>query len=199
MTSIAGGGPNGTNLYEPGDGGPALGASINACDGLDRDEQGNFYLCSSFPSKLRKINTAGIINTIAGGGLALGDGGEAVYCMMHPFATAVAPNGDLIVSDYGTNRIRKISYTTEVKSTAPAAENIAVYPTLNNGSFTIDLTALTATEAQIVIMDMSGRKIMALSAATDKATNVTMDAPAGTYYVIATAGEHRYSKQIIIN
>lgn len=62
-----------------GDGGPATAAQIGAIQGIAVDLLGNVYLSDTDHQRVRKIDTAGVITTIAGTGIAgySGDGGPA--------------------------------------------------------------------------------------------------------------------------
>jgi len=61
-----------------GDGGLAIGASLSYPAGLAFDPSGNLYIADTYNSNVRKVDTNGIISTVAGdggqGGFA-GDGG----------------------------------------------------------------------------------------------------------------------------
>ena len=54
--------------------------------------------------------TAGDIYIVAGGGATLGDGGPAAKALLgNPFDVAVSPQGSLLVTDGGDNRLRAIA------------------------------------------------------------------------------------------
>ena len=57
-----------------GDGGPAIAARLNYPSGVGIDAIGNVYISDGLNDRVRKINTAGIINTIAGGGWSSSNG-----------------------------------------------------------------------------------------------------------------------------
>ena len=64
-----------------------------------------------FRSRVRKVDTNGIITTIAGTGIATidGDGGPAVDAGLHkPMYVYAAPNGDIYIGESNNNRIRLI-------------------------------------------------------------------------------------------
>lgn len=75
ITTFAG---TGTSGYS-GDGGPATLAKIHLADDIKCDTSGNIYFCDFLNDAVRKIDTSGIITTIAGTGIAgfSGDGGPA--------------------------------------------------------------------------------------------------------------------------
>jgi uncharacterized protein (TIGR03437 family) len=55
-----------------GDGGPALSASLNGPRGVVLDSQGRLYVADSGNGRVRRINTTGTIQTVAGGGSITG-------------------------------------------------------------------------------------------------------------------------------
>ena len=77
ITTIAGGNKNGG--YR-GDGGPASRAKLNGPEDIESDARGNLYFLDEGNYAVRKIDTQGIITTVAGNGTCAysGDGGPAV-------------------------------------------------------------------------------------------------------------------------
>ena len=57
-----------------GDGGPALQAQFGSIDGLAADAQGNLYISDTTNSRVRMVNTSGIVSTVAGTGIQGGTG-----------------------------------------------------------------------------------------------------------------------------
>ncbi len=95
--------------YLTGDGGPATAATLYFPCSIAVDTIGNVYVADRYNYRIRKINTAGIISTFAGGGTAgLGDGGPATAAFMHPNSLAVDKIGNIYLSDDNSSRIRKI-------------------------------------------------------------------------------------------
>jgi trimeric autotransporter adhesin len=94
-----------------GDGGPALAAQLYDPHGMVFDRFGNLYIADSQNHRIRKINTSGIITTVAGNGLAAfsGDGGLAINASLHlPNDLAVDSVGNLFICDSYNHRIRKV-------------------------------------------------------------------------------------------
>ena len=62
-----------------GDGGPATAAQIGSIQGVAVDGKGNLYLSDTDRNRVRKVDAAGVITTIAGTGAAgfSGDSGPA--------------------------------------------------------------------------------------------------------------------------
>jgi len=97
-----------------GDGGPASSAQLKAPVGITLDAAGNIFFADNFNQCIRKVSTAGTITTIAGNGTLgfAGDGGSATAAEFnYPMGVAVDRQGNLYVSDYSNNRIRKVSTT----------------------------------------------------------------------------------------
>jgi sugar lactone lactonase YvrE len=107
ITTIAG---NGRYGYS-GDGGPATDARLNRPEHLWVDAHGNVYVADTFNSRIRKIDTAGIITTVAGNGSQSfsGDGGPAKTAGLSKISgVAIGPDGALYIADSGHNRIRRV-------------------------------------------------------------------------------------------
>ena len=96
-TVIAGNGPDGFS----GDDGPATLAVLNTPQGVAVDGAGNIYVADYGNHRMRKIDTSGNINTIAGNGKAQfsGDNGPAMSAGMDPFDLALDSAGDILVVD----------------------------------------------------------------------------------------------------
>src|SRR6478752_1055720 len=86
-----------------GDGGPATAAQLNIAvprGGLATDSQGNLYIADGGNSRIRKVDTNGIITTVAGNGQIgfgnAGDGKAATeVALCNPVGVAVDNTGNL--------------------------------------------------------------------------------------------------------
>jgi hypothetical protein len=95
-----------------GDGGPAISAQLDNPFGIAVDTSGNIYFTENFGYRIRKINSAGIISTIAGNGIAgySGDGGLATAALINnPRGIGLDDSGNVYFTDFGNHLIRKIS------------------------------------------------------------------------------------------
>ncbi|MBE2290590.1 MAG: T9SS type A sorting domain-containing protein, partial [Chitinophagaceae bacterium] len=108
ITTIAGTGVTGFS----GDGGPASAATFNAVGGIALDDTGNLYVLDVANYRVRKINRAGIISTIAGNGVSAysGDGGPALSAQLkHPFHITTDLLNNIYISEVDNGSVRKIS------------------------------------------------------------------------------------------
>jgi DNA-binding beta-propeller fold protein YncE len=112
-----------------GDGGPALEARIaqpvgQAADPAGRvayDHEGNLLIADTENDRIRKIDSAGIITTIAGTGSAgySGDDGPAVAAKInHPIDVAVGDDNTVYFTDVGNSCVRKIDAAGTISTVA---------------------------------------------------------------------------------
>jgi sugar lactone lactonase YvrE len=107
ITTVAG---TGLPMFS-GDGGPAAQASVNVPMHLVFDSVGNLYVADSGNNRVRKIDPAGVITTVAGSGVRgfSGDGGDALEARLNmPVALALGADGTLFIADSGNNRVRAV-------------------------------------------------------------------------------------------
>jgi sugar lactone lactonase YvrE len=117
LTVVAG---NGTAGYS-GDGGPAIDAQFHYIHALAVDASGNIFVADTNNNRVRKINPAGIVTTIAGTGAwgSEGEGGAAASAQLAgPRGVAVDGAGNLFIADSGNNRIRRVSLSGIITTTA---------------------------------------------------------------------------------
>ncbi len=117
ITRLAGTGVAGFS----GDGGPATEAMLNVPQRIAIGPRGGVYVADSLNNRIRKISVNGVINTIAGTGVAgfSGDGGDALLAQIKgPKGIVVNPYASVVYfSDSENNRVRKIDTRTGVIST----------------------------------------------------------------------------------
>ncbi len=113
ITTVAGTGVYGFS----GDGGPAIEAELSRPIGLEADSRGNLYIADIENNRVRKVNAAGIISTVAGGGGVAdsvepgfsGDGGPAKLSLLNvPIGLALDASDNLYIGDFNNQRIRRV-------------------------------------------------------------------------------------------
>lgn len=110
ISTFAGNGAQG--FY--GDGGQATAAELNRPSAVALDASGNLYIAEAGNNRIRKVNTSGIISTIAGNGTGnfSGDGGPATDAEINnPFDVTIDTSGNIYIADHGNNRIRMVNTT----------------------------------------------------------------------------------------
>lgn len=129
ITTVAGGG----NPAGNGDGGLATNARLNNVQQVAVDSVGNLYLAESYALRVRKVNAAGVITTLAGNGNQSynGDNIPATNAGMDVRGVAVDSAGNVFIADASNGRIRKVApngIVTSIATTAGFPTAIAVAP-----------------------------------------------------------------------
>lgn len=104
-----------------GDGGPATQAHFRGPGGIAVDAAGNVYVADANNRRVRRIDTSGMITTVAGNGEqgSAGDGGPATEAQLNvPTDIALDAGGNLYVAEAVGNRVRKIDATGKINTVA---------------------------------------------------------------------------------
>jgi hypothetical protein len=116
ISTIAGTGAAGYG----GDGQLATAATLNTPWGTTVGIDGSIYISDRDNHRIRRIDTTGVISTVAGTGIQAfnGDGGPAISAALNePSAVVIDPAGDLFIADTGNNKIRVVNAGTSVIAT----------------------------------------------------------------------------------
>jgi trimeric autotransporter adhesin len=129
ITNVAGTGGSGFGSGFAGDGGPATLALLSGPSGLGIGNAGELYILDNFNNRVRKVDTNGIISTVAGNGTPgfSGDNGPATAAQLSVSTSfiysgvptsailwragklAVDASGNLYIPDAFNNRIRQVT------------------------------------------------------------------------------------------
>jgi gliding motility-associated-like protein len=196
-----------------GDGGPLANATFNSISGLSRDNAGNIYVADGICRVIRKINTSGIITTVAGNGTigGGGDGGPAIAAQLtQPFQVGVDNSGNIYIPDGNLLTVRKVNTAgiiTTIAGTGVAgysgdggpallatfdgpksicidnADNIYIADHYNNVVRKIDNAGIITTYAGTGFGGYSGDGGPANAAMTTEISNVSIDNVSNLYLV----------------
>lgn len=103
VTTIAG-----TTVGFSGDGGPAVAARFAAVTDVDVDANGNIYIVDSDNRRIRRIDSSGIVTTIAGGGTSTAEGVPATTALLGYPRRAALFGGSLYFSEPDYHRVKRV-------------------------------------------------------------------------------------------
>ncbi len=150
----------GTRVKEhTGDGGPAIHAGIFGARAVCTDKIGNIYICEREGNTIRKIDTDGIISTIAGTGERgyTGDGEDAKYALLNgPKAIRCDSDGNILVVDTENHALRIIYRENNIINTIAGG-------TLGSGGDGGPSTMAGLARPHGVVTDLSGITYIAYS------------------------------------
>lgn len=116
-----------------GDGGAAQSAQLSYPRGLVADSHGNLYVVDAGNHRVRVVDSAGNITTVAGVGTPgySGDGGQPVAAQLNnPYDVALDSSGALVVADIRNYRLRKVvpgAVAPPVLATSAGVQNAATF------------------------------------------------------------------------
>nr|WP_190888771.1 hypothetical protein [Spirosoma profusum] len=109
-----------------GDGGPALNARLASPTSVSLDKDGNLYIAEAY--RVRKVDTNGIITTVAGNG-TFNYGGEYILAtnsaLVFPFKVDFAADGTMYISESYHNRIRRVDRNGIISTVAETGTLVA--------------------------------------------------------------------------
>jgi trimeric autotransporter adhesin len=168
-----------------GDGGPALQAQLIEPAGVAVDAAGNLFIAEAAGNRVREVNTAGVISTIAGNGTYgfSGDGGPALSAQLAlPTGIAVDGAGDVFIADSMNNRIRIVTPDGIINTAAGNG-------TAGSGGDGGNAVAAQITYPQGVAVD-GARNLYIADAGNNRIRMVT---PAGVISTVAGTGTYGFS------
>ena len=139
-----------------GDGGPATMAQIDNPHDLVFDSKGNLYIADANNHVVRRVDTDGVITTVAGTGSSgySGDGGAPTEAQLNtPRGLAVDSSDNLYISDHDNHRIRKVTFPPPPPPPSPTPNTPPPpnYPPVAVGAFEgLDLDPGERTEVSLL-------------------------------------------------
>ncbi|MGB3947487.1 MAG: T9SS type A sorting domain-containing protein [Bacteroidia bacterium] len=221
ITTIAGTSVTGYS----GDGGLATSAKIYFPAAVATDAAGNVYISDTYNHAIRKVNTSGIISTVAGGnGIGYsGDGGVATSAEFNfPWGLTVDNAGNIFIGDEHNHVIRKVNTSGIISTVAgtgasgyagdgglatsaqlnvcngvvsDALGNLYISDTYNNVIRKVSSSGIITTIAGTGVAGYSGNGGAALSAQLDTPSSITLDT-AGN--VLFTDGDNHVVRKITL-
>jgi uncharacterized protein (TIGR03437 family) len=112
-----------------GDSGPAISATLNFPAGVAVDPAGVVYIADTWNHRIRMVDAAGVIRTIAGSDAPgyKGDGVPALAAQLnYPSGIVVDPAGVVLFSDSFNNRVRRVTPQGAVQPPAAVVDAVVV-------------------------------------------------------------------------
>lgn len=155
----------------PGQGGFANGAGavarFNEPFGVAVDDAGTLYVADASNNAIRKVTSAGVVSTLAGGGVAgSSDGTGTAARLDEPRGIALDSDGTLYVADYDNHLIRKITTAGVVTTLAGQADQAGNADGIGTAASFRSPTGIAVDSAGVVyVADTGNRSIRRITAA----------------------------------
>src|SRR5207249_3014759 len=133
-----------------------IAAQLRSPIGMTVDGAGNLFVADWGNNRIRRVNTAAVIQTIAGVGKAgfNGDGGSAISAQLSaPRSVAMDASGALLIADTENLRIRKVQV---VPPGTPAISSIVPSTGVPGSTMSARITGANLTGATAVLFSGPG-------------------------------------------
>ncbi|MFL9483597.1 IPT/TIG domain-containing protein [Chitinophagaceae bacterium LWZ2-11] len=147
-------------------------AKFNGLRGCTIDAQGNLYVAEIGNNDIRKITPSGDVTTVSGGTAGYADGAASTALFNAPRAASVDASGNLIVVEYGGNRVRKINLGGSTVTTLAGATNASAG---TSGTTNGVGTAARFYQPQGVVVDPATGNIYVAEYANNCIRKITID------------------------
>ncbi|MCY3870861.1 MAG: FG-GAP-like repeat-containing protein [Gemmatimonadetes bacterium] len=174
ITTVVGSGDPDQGAFG-GDGGRATQARLNRPSAIAIESQGNIYIADTDNHRIRKVDSNGIITTIAGMGQKgfAGDGGEGTQAQLNsPKGIAVDTRGYLFIADTNNHRVRLLDLNSGLIQTV-AGTGMGQLDFEEGGALSVSLNAphglALSPTGTVLIADAANHRIRELSVLFDMA------------------------------
>jgi Secretion system C-terminal sorting domain len=171
--------------------------------GIAVDRFENVFIVDAVNTMIYKITQDGFAYHVAGTGINnfFGDGGPAVSAALNnPNMICFDRDGNLIISDKGNIRVRKVWYSTSsVPPVHKGATQLSVFPNpASHGIFTCNIITDTNDDAKLVITNILGQVVLRASCITNTPSSITLNAPPGLYFITAHTSTGKITSKLVV-
>jgi hypothetical protein len=183
-----------------GDGGPAKAAQLFHPMDVTLDPLGNLYIADEGNNVIRKIDTNGIITTVAGINTPgyNGDSISADSAQLHtPCGITTDKFGNLYIADTYNQRIRKVTFNTDTVVASGLSQQLTIPPSFIYPNPTHGLINITSQSfiSNVVIKNIAGQSIYLKHINRQKSFQLDIsDLPDGIYFICL---DNAYLQKII--
>jgi hypothetical protein len=150
-----------------GDGGAAVGAQLSRPFDVSPTGDGGFLVADTGNNRIRRVSSAGRIETLAGSRAAAGfagDGGPALRAVLdQPFGVQALASGGFLVADTANNRVRRVSAGGTISTEAGTGGTGGAIGPGSRTQLNQPTTATLRPNGQVLIADTNDQRIRGLS------------------------------------
>ncbi len=198
ITTIAG---NGIIGYS-GDSGMATSAEIGG-SAIAIDSAGDIFIADgSSSNRVRMVNTAGFIYTIAGNGIGGYSGDNIDPLLAHicaPTGVAVNNMGEIYIGDMCNNRVRLVTmHPLDANKRITTPDDVTIFPNPCDQYFNIQVNQAIDEMAEVSVSNIVGEIVSKLQMKTNKPVTVPANWPPGVYIINATTKLRQYNVKVFV-
>ncbi len=223
VTTIAGTGTAGFS----GDGGPATAADFDGPQGVCTDAGGNLYIVDASNRRIRKVVACTNVDATISGGTSVcvhysitltAATAGGTWSSSNTAIASVSPTGVLTGVSLGSVTIQYIvtnscssdtatyhvtvlneqGCPTIVTTVAATTSSIAVYPSPNNGIFSLNITSPVTEKFAVTITNVLGQTAGTLDVQSNEKKDIQLSLPAGVYLLSATIHGERVTTRFVV-
>lgn len=143
--------------------GPTLNATFHTPLSLIGNENGELFVLDYGTAIIRKIDQSAMVTSVVGSGYQYADGDFSVARFHSPTGMTFDPNGNLIVADYGNNRIRIVDFDAALGLEDQDEMELRIYP--NPASNEVHVQGYGKVES-VRVFDLSGSQVLDVNTTT---------------------------------